>query len=75
MTNEYKTKESAYRAVAEDEDFYTMEYYCPLLKNRCRSDCICFNHPTIENNKKGKKPWKVSKDFGCGNAMFTGGSR
>jgi len=72
MTRQFKTKDKAYFAVSEEEQMYGQEHYCPLLKNNCNPDCICFLHSRVTNSNKGTHPWKVSKNFGCTNKMFFG---
>lgn len=69
---EYKTKSLAYQAIEEEEDLYVSEHFCPLLKDHCNRDCVCFNRLSVHNKGASTKPWKVDNVLGCANKMFFG---
>lgn len=47
--------------------------FCPLIKDLCKIECICYEPPIIEMTKNnGVVRYTIENGF-CSNAMFVGG--
>ncbi len=47
--------------------------FCPLIKDRCKPECVCFSHSKERETKYSDKTvkWTVYNEYpGCDNAMF-----
>jgi len=47
------------------------EWFCPLIKDMCLTDCVCYRKaiPYIYKNECSSKPYRVYGGY-CDNAMF-----
>lgn len=65
----YKTKEEAQKILKSTN--FTPKEFCPLIKNTCRTDCICYIKTYITNvNISNKIMYRIVDGY-CDNAMFT----
>ena len=72
-TQKYQTRIYHDKAKAEEALEYfkthTLQHFCPLIKDICRVDCICYIEPRMTSQPTGS--WVVYPGA-CDNAMFFG---
>lgn len=65
----YLTEEEAEKHLV---DFRMLTIFCPLIKDRCRIDCICYEKSFVYDMKvNGIKRYAVQEGY-CSNVMFIG---
>ena len=72
-TQKYQTRiyhdEEKARKVLEAFQKKPLLYFCPLIRDFCRTDCICYIEPRMTSQPTGS--WVVYPGA-CDNAMFFG---
>lgn len=64
----YLTEEEAVEHVENN----MKDVFCPIIKDMCRMDCVCYEKAGVANVKNnGVVRWYVEDGF-CSNAMFVG---
>jgi len=72
----YPTRECAEKiAEIKKIDYIRKPPFCPLVKDSCRVDCVCFVNSIVREitpvaYQKDKYTWWYTEDPYCNNAMF-----
>lgn len=69
----FKTREEAEKLLQEQElKGSGLDHFCPLIKDRCRRDCISFVSSRITESKLPKEFLFHLYDPYCANPLITG---
>ena len=66
---EYDTKKEAQQALKDNATLFETKHFCPLTRDLCRTDCVCFFSPKVSQTTNRK--W-VIRSGACNNYMFFG---